>query len=1775
MKKIRKFLCLAMVAVLLINSSVIVFGKPVPEASIEDSVNLTIGSGKLKIQAYANDIVRVRFSPDGVFVPKDFDDDKYINTFVDPSADLKPVDLSIADSDGFITASTTKLDIKIDKTTGAASFYDKSGNLVLAEKNRSSNPVTVNGQVHYTVTQNFASPSNERLYGFGNVNDRLGIKGEAVEIRQTNTGKRAPMFVSNLGYGILFDITSNGRLGWADSNATYSYTGNATDSMDYYFFYGPESDGVIAGYREVTGRATLLPKNTFGYVQSRNRYSSQSELISIVDQFRAKQIPLDHIIIDYYWWNGGFNNIMEPSSSFNDLSGTMNNIHGKNVSSSISIWPSFDLGNTTSNYLQTNYPGMIVPTSIDPGGGFGGRYYDPSKDEFRKAYWTLIENYVFNQGLDSIWLDACEPEMGNWASNTSTVPVSYGNARAIGAIYPLLTNKGVYEGQRAIPTNTKRVNSLSRGATAGTQRYGIQSWSGDIGTGFNVIRNEIKGVANYSAAGLPFFSTDTGGYFTFNSSNENDREMFLRWLEWSAFTSIMRVHGENAGGSNNREPWQFGGEYEKYITSYINLRERLIPYVYTLAGKVTKDHYSMVRPLVFDFRTDVTALDIQDQYMFGPAFLVSPVYTQGQRVRNLYLPEGKWIDFWTGVTTESAGQYFNVDAPLDKMPLQVRAGSIVPMGPFIQYATESADPTELRVYTGADGTFTLYEDEGNNYNYENGAYSEIEFQWNESAKKLTIGNRAGSFNGMLQNRTFNIVFVQPGYGIGVDLSSKYQASVAYDGTEASIDFNPDWQPPLPPIDPDTLPKPDPAPKPLTVEKAMVGEWLFEEGEGLRLKDTSGHFNDAGLVTSATNVWREGKQGLSLNYTGGENTYAQIKDSDSLHISNEISFASWIYPQSGSSDWRFIVAKGGHDVNYNGNNPGFCLMLQNNSNNRLQLEIQSPKNASGVTTHKLALAMTSGSIPYNQWSHVAFTWKGTDSGGDGIIRLYVNGQIVATGAFAGPVGINTESMNIGRNSPSNSYALCFNGSIDEARLFNYALLDADIEKIVNMQRISAYNPGNINVTPGDGSITVNWDDPNEPLLDSIRVQCTPESGGETLSLTVPKGVKTLTIPGLTNETYYQILLQTVLSDGSKSEGIYAVGMAGRFKARIEVPVSYDTDVYGYILNNTGHSLTGTLRVDVIQGTDPDPVHTAVLNNFTVSGLDMLQFKADIGPYADNQTIQISYLDELGADLAEIATVRRRGTIPPINPDTLPKPDVPPVPLATDSGMVGEWLFDEGSGTVLSDTSGHLNHGALVSSASNLWREGKAGTALNYTGGGTTFVEIANSQSLQIANEITYAAWINPQSGQTNYRFIMSKGGNDSNRPGYCLLLQNNGNNRLQLEIQTPFNGAGNTTKSTISATTNIPYGQWTHIAFTWKGTAVGGDNVARLYINGAQAGSGNFAGPIGVNTEPLNIGRNSTNNTGYPLCFYGSIDEARLFNYALTTEEIGKLANMQSVTARNPQNINAVPLDGGIAVTWDDPAEALLEKVLITCTPDDGGDTKVYNAAKGIQAQTISGLENGKYYHIFLQTILSDGTASDGVYIVGKAAAYKANLEYTLTHDNKVYGYAVNNTLQSLTGTIVADVYREIDNVLVQSIKVENFDLNASDMRQFIADLSEYADGQLVKVSYIDSNGDDLAKSFTIKRKEIYDGTMNAALWINDNNLVFSNATNSNINAQLILAVYSADGTLAYAEQKLASILAHSDKTVAFDIDLRKYEGCMLKGFAWDDNYTPITAAAVK
>ena len=460
-------------------------------------------------------------------------------------------------------------------------------------------------------------------------------------------------------------------------------------------------------------------------------------------------------------------------------------LHDEHFHLMISVWPFFEPG--SKEYDEMDRRGFFIDrtkVAKPPYHAGGMAVYDPTNPGARKYYWQLMDKALFKMGVDAWWLDTTEPETEGQEENILLEHKLFiGSGDRYANIFPLETTRAVYEGQRSA-SDQKRVFILSRSAFAGSQRYGVTAWSGDVLSDWLSFKRQIPAGLNFSLSGIPYWTTDIGGFISGGDlSDPKFRELFVRWFQFGTFSPIFRVHGTRYNPDEN-ELWSYGPE-SKILVQYDNLRYRLLPYIYSLAWKTTSENYTPMRPLVMDFRNDLNVQNIGDQFMYGPAFLVNPVTEQGAAQRHLYLPNGKWYDFWTGSTLEG-GKFAHVAAPLDRMPIYVRAGSIIPMGPEEEYSNQKpADSIELRVYPGTDVDFTLYEDQGDTYNYEKGQYATIPLHWNDATHTLTIGERKGSFPGMLQRRTFNVTFTREKHGAGIEPAPAPDKVIQYSGREVS------------------------------------------------------------------------------------------------------------------------------------------------------------------------------------------------------------------------------------------------------------------------------------------------------------------------------------------------------------------------------------------------------------------------------------------------------------------------------------------------------------------------------------------------------------------------------------------------------------------------------------------------------------------------------------------------------------------------------------------------------------------------------------------------------------------------------------------------------------------------------------------------------------------------------------------------------------------------------------------------------------------------------
>ncbi len=553
---------------------------------------------------------------------------------------------------------------------------------------------------------------------------------------------------------------------------TTTFRSQLGEGLDYWFFYGPELDDVVAAYRTATGTAPLWPEWAYGFWQCRERYSSSQQILDTVAEFRRRGIPLDLIVQDWqYWGSHGWGAYEWDTAKYPDPAALMSSLHQQNVRFMISVW-SNPQGNAGADLKAQKF---TFPSSTDK-----NEWVDQFNPAARALRWKYINEAFFAPGTDAWWQDATEP--GDDGNSMAGKTVFLGSGDLYRNAYPLVANQTIYDGQRAASPD-KRVVILTRSAYPGQQRYATALWTGDINGNWDAFRRQIPAGLNVSVAGLPYWTTDTGGFFRPRDQyqSEDYADLLTRWFQFSTFCPVQRIHGYQS----ETEFWKFP-RAEQTLIAYDKLRYRLLPYIYSTAWRVTHEHYTMMRPLVMDFLGDAVAADTSDEYMFGPAFLVSPVTQPKATSRDVYLPQSGWTNFWTGETTP-AGKRADVSAPQEQIPLFVRAGSIVPFGPDQQFAREKpADQIELRVYRGADGSFTLYEDEGDSYRYEQGAFATIPIKWDDARKTLTLGDRAGEFPGMLKERTFRVVWVRPGKGAGALAEKDADTEVRYTGKAVEV-----------------------------------------------------------------------------------------------------------------------------------------------------------------------------------------------------------------------------------------------------------------------------------------------------------------------------------------------------------------------------------------------------------------------------------------------------------------------------------------------------------------------------------------------------------------------------------------------------------------------------------------------------------------------------------------------------------------------------------------------------------------------------------------------------------------------------------------------------------------------------------------------------------------------------------------------------------------------------------------------------------------------------
>jgi alpha-D-xyloside xylohydrolase len=773
-------------------------------------VKITFDATDVEIQFYSPSIVRVVKSPHNKVFKKES---------LSVTKAPEKTTFTSKQTENILQVQSKDVRVSLDVKTGTIIFTDTRGNALLNEKSNGTmfTPFDDAGDPTYNVSQSFVLAKDESIYGLGELqNGKMVQRNQKVKMIQGNTNDYVPFILSVRGYGLFWDNYSPTT--FTDNQDETSFSSEVGNGIDYYFMYGKDADGVISKMRDLTGQVPMFPLWTYGFFQSKERYKSQDEAVGVIKKYRELGVPLDGIIQDWqYWGNNYLWNAMEfLNVEFPNPQKFVNDVHNLNAHLTISIWNSF--GPQTKQYKELEKINALMSFGTWPQSGSekwppirdypsGVRVYDPYNPAARDVYWKYLKG-LWSLGIDGWWMDSSEPDHLDFKPSDLDEKTYLGSFRKVRNAFPLMTVGGVYSHQRAIDSS-KRVFILTRSAFAGQQRYGANTWSGDVTSSWPALRNQISAGLNFSLTGIPYWNADIGGFFLSRYRRKLEdpeyRELYTRWLEFGTFTPMMRSHGADAP----REIYQFGKKGDVVydaIDKFINLRYQLLPYIYATSWDVTANQSSMMRALVMDFPADKNALDLNDQYMFGKSFLVNPVtkpmyikpkvngrdttYVEDFSVvktKDIYFPAGTdWYDFWTGEKL-TGGKKVAREIPLDMMPLFVKAGAVIPMGPAVQYATEKKwDSLDIRIYPGANGKFVLYEDENDNYNYEKGVYATIAFNWDDTKQTLTISDRAGSFPGMLESRVFNVTIVNSTKGGQNHGVTKPDQVVRYSGKKIQI-----------------------------------------------------------------------------------------------------------------------------------------------------------------------------------------------------------------------------------------------------------------------------------------------------------------------------------------------------------------------------------------------------------------------------------------------------------------------------------------------------------------------------------------------------------------------------------------------------------------------------------------------------------------------------------------------------------------------------------------------------------------------------------------------------------------------------------------------------------------------------------------------------------------------------------------------------------------------------------------------------------------------------
>jgi len=667
-----------------------------------------------------------------------------------------------------------RLTVKIPPNSENLTVSTPEGAVLVNLRAWSMNPAVVAGERTYHVNASFVSPADEHYYGLGeNQEGFLDHRGHPVDCwhyYDAPGGESVciPFLVTNRGYGLIWDNPSKTTVTPGFDEVT-SWTSEVGERVSFFVIAGRTVDEIYTGYRYLTGPTHIPPKSGFGFIQSKQRYSSQEELLKVAKGYRGRHYPADILVVDWFYWTKLGSMDFDPKF-WPDPAGLNKQLHDMGFQTMISVWPRFEPGSryfdflSEKGWLLSREDGQPV-VNLTERSDFAGALINTVNPEARKWLWeTVNENFV-KKGFDYFWTDETEPDLvpdrffygpalvrdGSFEFNGAQWGAKGATGARLHNLYPLTHTTAFYEGfRRDVP---HRALILARAAYLGAQRNGTTFWSSDITPTWDALKRQIPTGLNFAASGFAYWGNDVGGWQSLppehraakppllDGSDARDNiggyedypELYVRWFQYGAFLPTFRTHGSR----KFNEVWSYGKAAEPILVKYLELRYRVLPYTYSLGYHTYQTGAPFMRALFMDFPNDPKVTDIRDEYMFGPAFLVAPVTEQGATVRDVYLPAGSdWYNFWTS-ERRRGGQTIKVNAPIDTLPLFVRAGSIVPLGEVIEHSGIPQKLTELRVYAGADGSFDLYEDDGTTYAYEKGDFKLTHFKWDDANRKLT------------------------------------------------------------------------------------------------------------------------------------------------------------------------------------------------------------------------------------------------------------------------------------------------------------------------------------------------------------------------------------------------------------------------------------------------------------------------------------------------------------------------------------------------------------------------------------------------------------------------------------------------------------------------------------------------------------------------------------------------------------------------------------------------------------------------------------------------------------------------------------------------------------------------------------------------------------------------------------------------------------------------------------------------------------------------------